>query len=157
MPGFLNLIYQRFVLPNQTIILVSVFVVLISIIGYYSYMKWGTLEKEQKASNVPLGGNLTVYLFHVEWCPHCIKALPEWKEFKDEYDGKTVQGFKISCVDMDCTDDSSPEIKALMDKYDISSFPTVKGVLENDGKSKVLSFEAKVNKKNLEKFVKTIN
>ncbi len=157
MPGFINLLYQRFIMPNQTIILITVFLVLISVIGYYSFMKWGNIGKEQKASNMPLGGNLTVYLFHVEWCPHCIKALPEWNEFKAEYNGKTVQGFKISCVDVDCTEDSSPDIKALMDTYEISSFPTVKGVMENGGKKKVLSFEAKVNKKNLEKFVNTVN
>ncbi len=156
MPGFFNLMYQRFIMPNQTLILITVFVVLVGIISYYSFMKWGNTEKEQKAASVPLGGNLTIYFFHVEWCPHCKTAQPEWDAFKQAFHGQTVKGFKITCVDTDCTDDTSPEIRAMMDKYDISSFPTVKGVMENDGKSKVVAFEAKVNKKNLEKFVNTI-
>ena len=156
MSRFLGLLYQRFIMPNQTVILLTIFVVLIGLISYYAFMKWGTTGKEQKTTDMPLGGNLTIYFFHVDWCPHCKTAAPEWNDFKNQYDGKTVKGFKVTCVDMDCTDDSSPEIKALMDKYDISSFPTVKGVLENEGKSKVMSYEAKVNKKNLEKFVNTI-
>lgn len=156
MSRFGGLIYQRFIMPNQTLILITLFVVLVGVIAYYSFMKWGTLTKEQKTTDMPLGGNLTIYFFHVDWCPHCKTAAPEWNAFKDEYNGKTVKGFKITCVDTDCTDDSSPEIKALMDKYNIESFPTVKGVLENEGKSKVMSYEAKVNKKNLEKFVNTI-
>ncbi len=151
-----QLLYQRFIQPSQIILLSVLFLFLIGVISYYIFMKWGNTSKEQKATDIPLGGKLTVYLFHVDWCPHCTKAKPDWNEFKEQYDGQNVKGFKITCVDIDCTDDSSPEIKALMDKYDISSFPTVKAVMENDGKSKVMSFEAKVNKKNLEKFINTI-
>jgi thiol-disulfide isomerase/thioredoxin len=156
MSRFGGLIYQRFIMPNQTLILITLFAVLVGVIAYYSFMKWGSIKNEQKTTDMPLGGNLTIYFFHVDWCPHCKTAAPEWNAFKDEYNDKTVKGFKITCVDMDCTDDSSPEIKALMDKYKIESFPTVKGVLENEGKSKIMSYEAKVNKKNLEKFVNTI-
>jgi len=156
MSHFFNILYQRFFQPNQTIILLFTSIFLIGVISYYIFMKWGNTTKEQKSIDIPLGGNLTIYFFHVDWCPHCIKAKPDWDEFREQYDGKTVKGFKVRCVDTDCTDDASPEIKALMDKYEISSFPTIKGVMENDGKSKVMSFEAKVNKKNLEKFVNTI-
>jgi hypothetical protein len=42
------------------------------------------------------------------------QSMPEWNLFKDEYDGKIVNGHTISCIDIDCTDDSDQRINDML-------------------------------------------
>jgi thiol-disulfide isomerase/thioredoxin len=51
-----------------------------------------------------------IYFFYVDWCPHCVKAKPEWNAFKDQYSNKVVNGYVLKCYDIDCTKDNGDEI-----------------------------------------------
>lgn len=51
-----------------------------------------------------------IYFFYVDWCPHCVKAKPEWNAFKDQYSNKVVNGYVLKCYDIDCTNDNGDEI-----------------------------------------------
>ena len=98
---------------------------------------------------------LNVLMFHVDWCPHCKKALPEWVAFCNEYNNKVVNNYKITCDKQgtNCTDDDSAEIKKLIAEYNIVSYPTV--VLIKDNKR--YDFDAKITKHTLEQFINSVS
>jgi len=90
-------------------------------------------------------------LFYADWCPHCIKAKPEWQNLKkdyhvDESGHKKINGNSIYFREIDCT---GKENEGIMDKYEIDSFPTV--VLEKN--NKLYYFDAKPTYDNLEDFL----
>jgi len=101
-------------------------------------------EKEDKEA--------TLMLFHVNWCMYCKKAMPIWNEFKEDYEGKTVNGYKLYFKDYECSDENNEEVVELMDKYNIEGYPTI--ILLTDGE--VTNFEAKPTYENLEKFIKSM-
>ena len=145
------------------IMIVSLFVIFI-VIGFYAYKQFypsvnATNKFSDVPNNNPAGKEITITMYHVDWCPHCKKALPAWQTFADEYNGKNVNGSKIVCVDVDCTDNKDPKIKNLLEKNPkIDSFPTVRGVMVgNDGKEITIQYKSKITKDNLEKFVLSIS
>jgi thiol-disulfide isomerase/thioredoxin len=94
----------------------------------------------------------TLYLFHVNWCMYCKKAMPEWLKFKNDYNEKTINGYKLYMKDYECSDDDDAEISSLLDKYEIDGYPTI--ILVKDGVP--VKFEAKPTYDTLEEFVKTM-
>ena len=141
------------------VFLLSVFLT----VGYYAYKRF-TLNLPAKnphsdvANKIDSGKEITITLYHVDWCPHCKKAMPEWNGFKDEYNGKLVNGYKVSCIDIDCTDDNNQRITDMLKNKGIESFPTIKATMEGkNGKEMTISFESKTTKKNLEKFLLSIS
>lgn len=94
----------------------------------------------------------TLLLFHVNWCMYCKKAMPEWNKFKGDYDGKVLNGYKLVLKEYECSDDSSEEINALLDKYNVDGYPTIV-LVKDDVQEK---FEAKPTYETLEEFVKTM-
>lgn len=158
MSAFLKLLYIR-LRSYFPLMYAALFFVLAAAISYYVYSKMYLPSQQNKAfqdvANTSANGRtIVIYFFHVDWCPHCKRALPEWQTFSDQHDGTTVNGFKIECKDVDCTNDKDPNIKSVINQYSVSQYPTVIAVMPGpDGKELRVDFEAKVNKQNLEKFV----
>jgi thiol-disulfide isomerase/thioredoxin len=92
-----------------------------------------------------------VYFFHVDWCPHCKTAQPEWDAFKTQYDSIEINGYDIKCIDINCTEESS-DVKYLMNQYKIESYPTVKLVLDD----RTIDFDSKITRTSLTSFVNTM-
>ena len=92
-----------------------------------------------------------VLFFYANWCPHCKAAKPHWNEVKNEYDGKTINGYTLKFTDIDCTEET-PDVKNATDEYDIEGYPTIK--LIKDGQ--VIDYDAKPTKDTLEKFITTV-
>lgn len=146
--------------PYQFQITTAVVVVIFAIVGYFSYVS--IMDKKTSAdakfsdvaNNGTEVGEVDIKFFFVDWCPYCKTAKPEWQSFCDEYSGKIVNKYKISChrEGTNCTNDDNPEIKAMMAKHDIQSFPTV--ILFKDNKK--YDFDAKVTKNALESFIQTV-
>lgn len=152
------------------------FLVFITVARFAYQTSFVKVDKNQKTANVANANNLkpisAVYFFHVDWCPHCVKAIPEWNAFVEIYNNKEVNGYLVQCYDIDCTDDNgeaviqfdpkdetptkiSPtpiKIAQLVKKYNIDSYPTIK--LTKD--DVVVDFEAKVTKQNLIQFVNSV-
>lgn len=140
--------------PFQLTLLVLLVVVIFIVIGVKAYKHFKDSSKKVQFSDVPNEGGsntIQVLFFHVDWCAHCVKATPLWKSFCDQYNGKTVNGYVIDCLDLDCSDDSPNKKVAdtYKDDFEVSSFPTVILLKGNEK----IDFDAKVTKQNLEQAI----
>ena len=108
-----------------------------------------TKEHEYGSGSVK---NAELFFFYATWCPHCKTAKPIWEEVKNEYEGKTINGYKVIFTDIDCTNES-PDVEKMMNTYKIEGFPTIK--LLKDGQQ-IIEFDAKPTKNNLDKFLNTV-
>ena len=88
-------------------------------------------------------------MFKVDWCPHCKKALPEFQSVQNEYEGKTINGYKLQLVVVDGED---PANESLVNNFNVQGYPTV--VLTKDGKN--IEYDAKVEKSTLQQFINTM-
>ena len=140
--------------PYYYYIITTVVFILFLLVGFYSYNYYKNQVKDRfkDVANVNRRNKeVIVYFFHVDWCPHCKKALPEWNAFMDQYDGKEVNGYIIRCMPIDCTEESST-VKTAMNKYNINSFPTVKLIRDE----KTIEFDSKITRTSLSSFVETM-
>ena len=161
MSQLLNLIYFRSkkYLP---MIYGGFFALLVLYVLYYVYKHIYLRDKKDKvfkdvANANPSGRTVTIFMFHVDWCPHCKKAAPEWQMFSDRYHNTSLNGFQIECRDVDCTKSDDPTIKGMVDKYGIKQYPTVLGLVPGkNGKEMVVEYEAKVKMPYLEKFATSL-
>lgn len=145
-------------------ILIAILLILFAVAGFYAfknlYPSISNTDKFKDVANAnPTGKEISVTMYHVDWCPHCKKALPEWQRFTSEYNGKNVNGYKIVCVELDCTNNKDPQIKTLLEKEPvIDSFPTVRGVMLGEGGKEIsIQYKSRISKDNLEKFVLSIS
>jgi thiol-disulfide isomerase/thioredoxin len=146
---------QPFVKYTWIILIIVIFL----LVGYYGYKRYAapaisdSVYKDVANAN-RRGLNADIYFFHADWCPHCKKAAPEWKDFQDEYNGKSVNGYTIVAHDFNCTEDSgensNEKIAEMVQKYNIQGYPTII-ITTDDGKT--INFESKITKKSLETFV----
>jgi thiol-disulfide isomerase/thioredoxin len=147
--------------PYYSIVLIAVITIIFILASYYGYKQFilPSLNDKTKvfkdvANNGERRGEIDVLLFHVDWCPHCKKALPDWVAFCSENNGKPVNGYTVNCdpAGINCTDDSDPKIAALVSENNINSYPTV--ILFKDGQR--YNFEAKLTKNALDQFVQQV-
>jgi len=166
--------------PYYKYMIIAFLVFIFIVVARFTYQSYFfKTNKNKKYSDVANANNnapvITVYFFHVDWCPHCIKAQPEWNNFVKTYDNKMVNGYLVKCYDIDCTDDNGDsviqfdptpgasntatnidptpiKIIELVKKYNITSYPTVK--LTKD--DVVIEFDAKVTADNLAKFINSV-
>jgi hypothetical protein len=135
--------------------IVVILFILISVYSYYSYVK-PSLTKSPSANIANTGhrsNNVDVYFFHVDWCPHCIKAMPEWNIFSEKMSGTVVNGYKVICHNIDCTNDTDPTISQLIKSNNISGYPTV-NISFDDG-TKIM-FDSNISSNSLATFVTTV-
>jgi thiol-disulfide isomerase/thioredoxin len=91
--------------------------------------------------------NAQLFLFKVDWCPHCKKAKPVFDEVEKELDGKQINGYTVSFKTVDC--EAEPD---MADKFKIEGYPTIK--LVKDGQ--VIEYDAKPEKDKIKEFLNTV-
>ena len=159
----LTQIFLNYLDPRKLMFWTIFFVILIigaAIYGYYIYYlpsvksrNFSDLSNKRPVENGKGGGgDILVYFFHVDWCPHCKTASPEWKTFSDNYDGLEVNGYTLRCINKDCTNDKDASVQDLIQKHKIEGYPTIKMIKDN----KTIDFDAKVTNSNLEKFIENM-
>jgi thiol-disulfide isomerase/thioredoxin len=133
-------------LPTITqFIVVAAFVAILIGCAYYIYKTYIAPQSDRSSyEGFASGMNLrnessdpdmvTLYMFAVEWCPHCKHAKPIWDEFVKENSSKMFNGKNVNFVLVDCDKDS-----ALADKYGVSGYPTIK----LDKGSEVIEYSSK--------------
>lgn len=67
-----------------------------------------------------------VYLFYATWCGHSKAMLPQWEQ-------KVIPHFKDSGVNIISVDVDDEKHKELIDKYNVSAYPTI--ILSKEGKN----------------------
>ena len=89
-----------------------------------------------------------LYLFKVDWCPHCKTAKPVFDEVETELNGNLInEKYTVVFKTVDC--EGEPE---MADKFKIDGFPTIK--LVKDGQ--VIEYDAKPDKDNIKEFLNTV-
>lgn len=145
--------YSRYI----TFSIIFIIFILISIYVLVNFVNKKD-DEAQKFKDVANTGNrqneIEVMMFHVDWCPHCKKALPEWYPFCDQYNNKKVNGYTIKCSrdGTNCTKDDDPKIESIVSQYKIESYPTI--IIMREGKR--YDFDAKITKSALEQFVESV-
>jgi len=145
---------------NIILLLVTIFLVYIIAISINKYVYpmlnnndfSANKEFVEKGSSSGTGSSTKdaeILFFYADWCPHCKQAKPEWAKFKEETHETEVNGYRILCIDVNCTSELG-ESGQLIKTYDVEGFPTVK--MKANGK--IIEYEAKVSKQNLDLFVK---
>lgn len=160
MSKIVELLFRSFSLYQKPILISLLIVVFISI-SVWCYFRFAkNTIKHQKETDIPNKGGKgeTIYLhfFSVDWCPHCVKAKPEWERFCEKYDGSEINGNTISCVGgktgVDCTKSEDPKVSETIQMFNIEHYPTLKMVKNED----TIDFDAKIQYDNLVTFVKTV-
>jgi thiol-disulfide isomerase/thioredoxin len=133
-------------LPTITqFIVIAAFVAILIGCAYYIYKTYIAPQSDRSpyegfASGMELRNEssdpdmVTLYMFAVEWCPHCKHAKPIWDEFVKDNSSKMFNGKNVNFVLVDCDKDS-----ALADKYGVSGYPTIK----LDKGSEVIEYNSK--------------
>jgi len=161
MSALLDLLYFRFKRYLPIVYGTLLFAIAVAVCYYvykYIYLPNKDEKKFKDVANAnPYGRTITIFMFHVDWCPHCKKALPEWQMFSDQYNHKSLNGYQIECKDVDCTNSDDPTVKSLVDKYSLKQYPTVLAILPGpNGKENRVDYEAKVKKQYLDQFVSSL-
>lgn len=130
-------------------------IIVLSIVAYLVYNNMKPSIQTQlnpgDVSNTTGSNDAEIIFFFANWCPHCKAAKPHWNEVKSQYDGKVVNGYKLTFTDVDCTEET-PEVKKSTDMYEIEGYPTIK--LIKDGQ--VIDYDAKPTKDTLAKFINAV-
>jgi thiol-disulfide isomerase/thioredoxin len=151
MAGLIDVI-NKFFKSYLNYLVIIIIAILFILVAYYFYNKHSASQtKFSDVANADRNNTITIFLFHVDWCPHCKKALPDWNSFVSNYDKKEINGYQIECIDVDCTNETSDVTNAI-EKYNIESYPTIKMLKNNQ----VIEFDSKITETTLEQFVNTM-
>lgn len=137
---------------TRTILIFIVVLGLFIIFARYGYLKFYKPfydKNSPEVSNSPAASNsnkgeAVITFYHVDWCPHCKTAQPEWENFRRQYHNKRINNYTLKCVDLECIDEETCP--------NIESFPTVK--LTKDGKD--IELDSKINTDSLSYFAETV-
>lgn len=160
--GFMSNIKNKISKPSGNTIIIVVAVLLFALLAglyYYYYIKPNlpTTQVQYKPNNEQMYGNIEggqtaeLLFFYANWCPHCKTAKPIWNELKTEYENKTINGYKVTFTEVDCTQETVESDK-MMNQYNVEGYPTIK--LLKDGQ--VIEYDAKPTKATLEQFLNTV-
>jgi len=144
--------------PTMIGILISTIILIGVVYMIYKQQTSSLFSTGYKENNERTQGNsgnsskeAEMILFYVDWCPHCKTAKPEWDQVKAEYQGQTINGYKMLFTEINCTNES-PEIENVIKTYKIEGYPTIK--LIKDGQ--VIEYDAKPTKATMEQFLNTV-
>lgn len=88
-----------------------------------------------------------LYLFKVDWCPHCKTAKPVFDEVEKELNGRPINGYVVTFKTVDC--EAEPD---MADKFKVEGYPTIKLVKNGE----VIEYDAKPEKDKIIEFLMTV-
>uniref|UniRef100_A0A6C0I7K1 Thioredoxin domain-containing protein n=1 Tax=viral metagenome TaxID=1070528 RepID=A0A6C0I7K1_9ZZZZ len=159
-PGFKSGVIGETPMETKHIWMIGAGILILAVLIYFIYQFFSKNNVEAfhpNRENVPVeeegqaNKTATMMIFHVDWCPHCKTAMPEWEKVRSKHEGKTINGYKIHFADYNCTKES-PETDELLDKYKIEGYPTIK--LVKDGQ--IIEYDAKPTESTIDQFLNTV-
>ena len=129
--------------------------IIVALVYYFYYISPSLKPKynhnsEKNTNNSKNGNTAELLFFFANWCPHCKTAKPIFNDLKQEYENKTINGYKILFTEIDCSEESA-EVEKLMNQYNVEGYPTIK-LLKDD---QIIEYDAKPSKEILVKFLNT--
>lgn len=106
------------------------------------YINIGEIEEgfTNLAEMKPKAGEITIVLFHAEWCGYCKKFMPTWEKSASALNNtKTGNGKLIKFVAVEA--DANPEV---VKQYDVSGYPTIM-ILKYNGVQETYNGERTMN------------
>lgn len=157
MSNIIDVLYRDYFVPYKRLVLILFLMVVFIILGYFGYQWYAKPQMANKEMKDIANANrrnptVEIFFFHVDWCPHCKTAVPEWKKFMAQYDGDQYNGYTIKCIDLNCTDDIDAQgnpvepAHTYISQFGIEGYPTVK-MMKN---GQTVSFDSKITKSSLE-------
>tara|TARA_Y200000002_G_scaffold179573_1_gene148103 strand:- start:4899 stop:5369 length:471 start_codon:yes stop_codon:yes gene_type:complete len=147
-------VIKKILRPYYYPFLITILIIIFILVTMYVYNRYKNTENFDIANDNQRENDigLVIYFFHADWCPHCKKAQPEWNSFLQNNDGKVMQGYKIHCVDVDCTNEDDSKATTLINKFNIEGYPTIKMIKDGN----VIDFESRITNSTLNSFLETM-
>ena len=153
--GILSTIKSKISMNAISIIIFVVIIIALSIYYYYQYVapkvRGGYVANKQPNIHGSGDKQSEFMFFYADWCPHCKTAKPEWEKVKEEYQGKTINGYIVVFKDINCSTET-PETRELMTQYKVQGYPTLK--LIKDGQ--VIDFDSKPTESSIVQFLNSV-
>jgi thiol-disulfide isomerase/thioredoxin len=157
MPSFNDIKHQitNFVSTKKSLLYIGLglLFIIVAFYTYKTYIKPGIYEGyvannefKQQVDGKGASGDVELYFFYTNWCPHCKTAKPIWQELKSDMQDKKINGRQITFIDVDCDADT-----ATAETFEVKGYPTIK--LVKDGQ--VIEYDAKPDKDTLMEFLQT--
>jgi len=125
---------------SEQIVICVLLVVLVVLVIYY--VNQNTSERFSNDSEP-----VVLYLFYVDWCPHCKTAKPQVAELEKQLNNKPVNGKNVVVKQVNC--EGTDEERALAKENDVKAYPTI--VLKNGDNT--IEYEQAVSVENLNAFL----
>ena len=135
-----------FLKTNYMMIGIAVVVLLLILVSVFVAKKYLDKKKKTVEDEEDDYGEKTceILFFHTHWCPYCKKAMPEWKAFSNQWNGKIKNGYIIITTEIDCEQN-----EAVANKFEVISYPTIKCSMNG----KTTDFDAKPTAAALNQFL----
>jgi thiol-disulfide isomerase/thioredoxin len=143
-------LYNDYIKPLDKYILTVIIAIIFVVAGYlgYNWFVRPTIENHESADLANDNRRISdseILFFSADWCPHCKTAKPEWNNFKSSFNEKNIGFYKLTCIDVDCTEGENP----LIQEYSVDGYPTI--ILKKDGKR--IDYDARITEENLKQFI----
>ena len=144
-------------ISSNTLLIIGCIIVfiIIAVMFYFYYVSPSKTKYHANKEQVPAGSSVSnkaeLLFFYADWCPHCKAAKPIWNDLKSEYENKTINGYRVTFTEVDCSEETA-EVEKLMNQYNVEGYPTIK--LIKDGQ--VIEYDAKPSKETINKFLNTV-
>jgi thiol-disulfide isomerase/thioredoxin len=114
---------------------------------FFQQSQGKSVTADGKDTGGPGDKSAQLYLFKVDWCPHCKSAKPVFDSVEKELNGRPINGYVVSFKTVDC--EAEPD---MADKFKVEGYPTIKLVKNGE----VIEYDAKPDKDNILVFLKTM-
>lgn len=142
------------------IVLAAFVIFIIAVYIGYTYIIPKKRSKEGYSND-----NVTLIMFHVDWCPYCKTALPVFEKIRNDYDGTTVNNKKLRIISLDATDENStPEdfggktVENIISQFtlndrpfNIEGYPTI--ILSDSNNRIIAEFDKTTTYENIDTFI----
>jgi len=138
------------------IVIVFVFSTYYFYVSYFKNSKYNVINRDGNMTDIAnkAGTNsIELHMYYVTWCPYCRTALPVYRSIEQKYKNQPVNNQNVIFVEMDITNTENAVNKTVIDKYDITSYPTI-FIIDSTGKR--INYDAKVTQDNLDKFIHSV-
>ena len=148
--SFLQLPTKLFSKKNmKALMIITVLLFTILIVRHFFNASIEGFETSTSDFNSTLGtSGKKLVLFYADWCKHCKNFKPTWESVSSSIN--TEENKKMISVNVG---NNSSESQSLMKEYNVTGFPTIVLIDQNNNKKVIEPYEGKRDKASLENYV----